>query len=324
MHGAIAIGFILDMLIGDPEWFPHPVRYIGKWISFAEGVLRKKGGNLRTSAVWLTISTVIVTVSTCALVLFLLSCIGKWALFVGVCLLNWMGFSMKCLAKEANGVAAALDEGLEAGRKRVARIVGRDTDTLTEEEIIKATIETVAENTSDGVVSPMFYSLLGGPLLLWAFKAVSTLDSMVGYMDDKYRDIGWFSAKLDDVLNFIPARLTAICLCASAWFVDKDAKNAWKIMRRDHKNHKSPNCAWPEAAVAGALHIQLGGTHDYFGVSVEKPTIGDDLQKPTRLDIKKTNYMMYFTCLIVLALFMKVDLIMEGFTYLLDCLHSIF
>ena len=174
----------------------------------------------------------------------------------------------------------------------MALIVGRDTQRLSEEEIIKATVETVAENTTDGVIAPMLYAALGGPVLLWGFKAASTLDSMVGYMDERYRDIGWSSARLDDLLNFIPARVTGPLLCLAAALTGLDGKNAWRVMRRDHACHKSPNCAWSEAAAAGALHIQLGGTHDYFGKPMEKPTIGDADRPAERSDIARAVCLM--------------------------------
>ena len=299
---ALAAGFVLDLLIGDPEWFPHPIRLIGRYIAWMEKKLRARGGNLRASAVLLTLSTVILTMAATALILWALSMLGRWPLFVGMAVIDWLGLSARNLADEARGVEAALGKGLEAGRKRVSRIVGRDTAGLSEREIICATVETVAENTTDGVVSPMMYACLGGPMLLMGFKAASTLDSMVGYLDPKYRDIGWASAKLDDLLNFIPARLCAILLCAAAFLTGLDAKNALRIVRRDHANHLSPNCAWSESAVAGALGIQLGGTHLYFGQPVEKPAIGDDRRPPERRDIKRTIRMLYVTGALTLAM----------------------
>jgi adenosylcobinamide-phosphate synthase len=192
----------------------------------------------------------------------------------------------------------------------VARIVGRDTQSLNEEEIIKATIETVAENTTDGVISPLFYAAIGGPVLLWGFKAASTLDSMVGYLDEKYRDIGWSSAKLDDVLNYLPARITALLMCLAAFFTGMDGKHAWRIVRRDHANHKSPNCAWSEAAAAGAMHIQLGGTHDYFGKPIEKPTIGDADRPAQREDIGKVNRLLYVTSGMMMAVILLIAIMM--------------
>ena len=306
---ALLIGFVLDLLLGDPKWLYHPVCIIGKYISFMEKKLRKRGGNLRKSAVFLTASTVLLTMAVVAALLLGLSLLGRIPLLIGMSLLNWMGIAVTCLAQEARGVAKALDKGVEAGRTQVARIVGRDTQSLSEEEIIKATIETVAENTTDGVISPLFYAALGGPVLLWGFKAASTLDSMVGYLDEKYRDIGWSSARLDDVLNFLPARITALLMCLSAFLTGMDGRNAWRTVRRDHANHKSPNCAWSEAAAAGAMHIQLGGTHDYFGKPIEKPTIGDADRPVQPSDIGKVNRLLYAASGLMLTLIIILSVI---------------
>jgi len=299
---ALIVGFLLDLWLGDPAWLYHPVCIIGKYISFAEKKLRARGGNLRRSAVILTASTVILAMAVVALILWTASLLGRVPLLIVMALLDWMGIAVTCMAKEARGVEKALEHGVEAGRKQVARIVGRDTQTLSEEEIIKATVETVAENTTDGVISPLFYAAIGGPVLLWGFKAANTLDSMVGYLDAHYRDIGWSSAKLDDFFNYIPARMTALLMCVSAAFCGMDGKNALRIVLRDHKNHKSPNCAWSEAAVAGALRVQLGGTHDYFGKPIEKPTIGDDDRTICPADIGQANKLLYGTSILMMAL----------------------
>ena len=290
---ALIAGYLLDLLLGDPEWLYHPVRLIGKLISALEKRLRARGGNLRKSAVILAAVTVLATMAAAALILWLLSLLGRVPMFIGMALMDWMGIAVTCMAKEARGVRKALEKGLPEARKQVARIVGRDTGNLNEEEIVKATVETVAENTTDGVISPLFWALLGGPVLLWGFKAASTLDSMVGYMDEKYRDIGWSSARLDDIMNYIPARLTALLMVCAAFLTGLDGKNAFRIVRRDHANHKSPNCAWSEAAAAGAMHIQLGGTHEYFGKPVEKPTIGDADRPADRADILRANRLLY-------------------------------
>ena len=306
---ALIAGYLLDLLLGDPEWLYHPVRLIGKYISFAEKHLRKRGGNLRISALILTASTTLLTIAAVALILWLLKLAGDVPLFIGMALLDWMGIAVTCMAKEARGVGRALKLGVGPARKQVARIVGRDTQNLTEEEIIKATVETVAENTTDGVISPILYALIGGPVLLWGYKAVNTLDSMVGYMDEKYRDIGWSSAKLDDVLNYIPARLTALLMAFAARLTGMDGKNALRIVRRDHANHKSPNSAWSEAAAAGALHIQLGGTHLYFGKPVEKPTIGDEDRPAEEEDIRRVNSLLYVTSFLMILITAAVGLL---------------
>lgn len=307
---AMLVGLLLDCLIGDPEGWPHPVIWIGKYISFMERILRRRGGNLRVSAVLLTASTVLLTMLITAVALFLARLVGEIFLFCVMCVISWTAVSEKCLAKEANGVAAALAHSVEAGRARVARIVGRDTAALNEREIICATVETVAENTTDGVIAPMLYLALGGPVLAMGFKATSTLDSMVGYIDEKYRDIGWSSARLDDILNFIPARICAMLMCTGAYLCKLDGRNALRIVKRDHANHLSPNCAWSEAAAAGALHIQLGGTHLYFGKRVEKPTIGDD-DRPTEItDIFRMNRLMAATVGIMAAIMLGIGVLL--------------
>ena len=305
---ALIAGFLLDLLLGDPEWLYHPVRLIGKYISFAEKRLRSRGGDLRKKAVILTGSTIFLTMASTALILWLLHLAGRIPLFIGMTLMNWMGIAVRCMAKEARDVERSFDRGIDAARKQVARIVGRDTDRLSEEEIIKATVETVAENTTDGVISPLFWALLGGPVLLWGFKAANTLDSMVGYMDEKYRDIGWSSAKLDDVLNYIPARLTALLMIGAAFLTILDGRNAFRMVRRDHANHKSPNCAWSEAAAAGALHIQLGGTHEYFGKPVVKPTIGDADRPSEKKDILRSVSLLYGTSILMMAIITAIGL----------------
>ncbi len=305
---ALIAGFLLDLLLGDPEWLYHPVRLIGKYISFAEKRLRSRGGDLRKKAVILTGSTIFLTMASTALILWLLHLAGRIPLFIGMTLMNWMGIAVRCMAKEARDVERSFDRGIDAARKQVARIVGRDTDRLSEEEIIKATVETVAENTTDGVISPLFWALLGGPVLLWGFKAANTLDSMVGYMDEKYRDIGWSSAKLDDVLNYIPARLTALLMIGAAFLTILDGRNAFRMVRRDHANHKSPNCAWSEAAAAGALHIQLGGTHEYFGKPVVKPTIGDADRPAEKRDIRRSVSLLYGTSILMMAIITAIGL----------------
>ena len=306
---ALLCGAVLDLLIGDPEWFYHPVRLIGKYISFAEGLAKRDHpptAVLRRRAVFVGLSTVLLTAGGTAGILCILGRLGFWPHFIGMSLISWTCLSARNLADEAEGVKRALEEGLEAGRRRVGRIVGRDTANLSRREILCATLETVAENLSDGVISPMLWLAVGGPVLGMAFKAASTLDSMIGYMDEKYRDVGWFAAKADDVWNYIPARLTALAMCLCAFPLGLDGKAAFRIMRRDHNNHLSPNCAWPESAAAGALGVQLGGTHEYFGKTVVKPTIGDDTRPPEPRDIQRLNRLMFATAGLMLAILLIV------------------
>ena len=302
---ALLIGALLDLLIGDPEWFYHPVRLIGKYISFAEKRAKRgnpPSGTLRRRAVFVACSTVLLTALVTWSVLALLGLWGFWPRFIGMCLISWMCLSARCLADEAEGVRRALEESLEAGRTRVGRIVGRDTANLSRREIICATIETVAENLTDGVISPMICIALGGPVLGMAFKAASTLDSMIGYLDEKYRDVGWFAAKADDVWNFLPARITALLMCLCAFPLGMDGRAAFRTVKRDHANHLSPNCAWSESAAAGALGVQLGGDHEYFGKTVHKPTIGDDLRAPEGADIPRVCGMMFASAALMLAI----------------------
>ena len=301
---ALLVGALMDLIIGDPEWFYHPVRLIGKYISFAEGLARRgdpPSKTLRRRAIFVACSTVLLTAAFTWGLLRLLRLWGFWPHFIGMCLISWMCLSARNLADEAEGVRKALEVSLEAGRKRVGRIVGRDTANLSRREIICATLETVAENLSDGVISPMLWLAVGGPVLGMAFKAASTLDSMIGYLDARYRDVGWFAARADDAWNWIPARLTALFMCLCAFPLGLDGRGAFRIVKRDHANHLSPNCAWPESAAAGALGVQLGGTHAYFGKTVVKPTIGDDTRPPEPEDIARLNRLMFASAGLALA-----------------------
>jgi len=312
---ALLVGAAIDLVVGDPEWFYHPVRLIGKYISFAERTAKRDDPPpkvLRRRAILVACSTVLLTAAITWGILRLLKLWGYWPHFIGMCLISWMCLSARNLADEAEGVRRALDESLEAGRKRVGRIVGRDTQNLSKREIICATLETVAENLSDGVISPMLWLAVGGPVLGMAFKAASTLDSMIGYLDEKYRDVGWFAAKADDVWNWIPARVTAGLMCLGAFMLGMDGKSAVRIVKRDHANHLSPNCAWPESAAAGALGVQLGGTHEYFGKTVVKPTIGDDTRPPEGRDIRRMNLLMFAASGLMLALIAVVAALIPG------------
>ena len=293
---ALLVGAMIDLVLGDPEWFYHPVRLIGKAVAFAEKAAKRgdpPSRVLRRRAVFVAIFTVLLTAGVTAGILLLLRRWGFWPHFIGMALISWMCLSARNLADEAEGVRRALEVSLEAGRARVSRIVGRDTANLTRCEVLCATIETVAENLTDGVISPMLYLALGGPVLGMAFKAASTLDSMIGYLNEKYRDVGWFAARADDVWNYLPARVTALAMCLAAFLVGLDGRRAFRTVRRDHANHLSPNCAWSEAAAAGALGVQLGGDHEYFGERVHKPTIGDDLRPPEGEDIRRINRLMF-------------------------------
>lgn len=309
----LAVGFLLDACFGDPLWMPHPVVFLGRAISALEKGLRRlfprtAGGELAAG----TVLAVLLPVGTFAVVfllLWLVSLIHPLVRAALECFLCYQILATKSLRAAAMEVLDALRAGpIEAARQAVGRIVGRDTSALTRPEIIRATVETVAENTSDGVVAPMFFFLLGGAPLALAYKAVNTMDSMIGYKNERYLYFGRAVARLDDAANFIPARITALLMLAAARF-GFDARGALHIWRRDRKNHASPNAGQPEAACAGALGVQLGGDAVYFGQRVQKPTLGDALRPLADDDIggavrlmNRTAVLWLVICCVVLLL----------------------
>lgn len=297
------LGFALDCLIGDPYNMPHPVRVMGKIISVLENYTRKNFQNLRLGGIFLAVTTVAVSVIVPTLILVFCY---KINLLLGSIVEGIMCFFLiapKCLKDESMKVYKALEQGdTEKARRAVSMIVGRDTDVLDRSGIIRATVETVAENTSDGVTSPLFYMSFGGAVGGFIYKAVNTLDSMVGYRDEKYADIGRFSAKLDDFVNYIPSRLTAIVMIFSSLILGLDYKNSYRIWRRDRRNHASPNSAQTEAVCAGALGVCLAGDAYYFGKLHKKPYIGDNLREIEAVDIKTANRLMYLTSFIFLLI----------------------
>lgn len=287
---ALCIGFILDFILGDPHSLWHPVQGIGSLITGTEKVLRKvfpdKKKPLQIAGLLLVIFVVSVSVLLAGLLLWIAERIQPALGFGLSCILCWQMLAAKSLKTESMKVYTALEkEGLEAGRRAVSMIVGRDTKSLSEEGVIKAAVETVAENTSDGVTAPLFYMMLAGPLGGVFYKAINTMDSMIGYRNEKYRWLGTCAARLDDIANFIPARISALFMTAAAFVLGFDGKGAWKIYRRDRHNHKSPNAAQTEAVMAGALQVQLAGDAWYFGELYKKPTIGDPIRSVRREDI---------------------------------------
>lgn len=287
---ALCIGFILDFILGDPHSLWHPVKGIGSLITGTEKVLRKifpdKKRPLQIAGLLLVLFVVSVSVLLAGLLLWIAERIHPALGFGLSCILCWQMLATKSLKTESMKVYTALEkEGLEAGRRAVSMIVGRDTKALSEEGVIKAAVETVAENTSDGVTAPLFYMMLAGPLGGVFYKAINTMDSMIGYRNEKYRWLGTCAARLDDIANFIPARISALFMTAAAFMLGFDGKGAWKIYRRDRHNHKSPNAAQTEAVMAGALQVQLAGDAWYFGELYKKPTIGDPIRPVRREDI---------------------------------------
>ncbi|MBO5329313.1 MAG: cobalamin biosynthesis protein CobD [Anaerotignum sp.] len=295
---AVLFGFLLDFLLGDPAWMPHPVVYMGKAITKLEALLRPCFPKTEKG----------VFIAGCILAVVLP--VGSLVFFGGVCLIAyrinpvfgfllqtfwcWQALAMKGLAQESRKVYLELEkEDLPAARKAVSRIVGRDTAELTEEGVTKAAVETVAENFSDGVLAPLFYMLIGGAPLAMIYKSINTMDSMVGYKNEKYLYFGRMAAKLDDAANYLPSRIAALFWILSAAVTGFDGKHAWKIWRRDCRNHASPNSAQTESACAGALGIQLAGPAYYFGKKYEKPYIGDALRPVEPKDILRANCMLY-------------------------------
>ena len=267
---------VLDLILGDPRALPHPVVAIGRLISALEPPLRRLFKNARVAGVALLAITVGVTYAVAALLIKAASAISPEAGFVAGLYLAWVSLAARSLHFESGKVAKALERGdLQQARMALSYIVGRETAQLDEPEIVRGAVETVAENTGDGVIAPLLYLMLGGPALALAYKAVNTLDSMVGYKNERYREFGWASARFDDLANYLPARLTALLMVLAAPICALSGSGAWRIMRRDCRNHTSPNSGYPEAAAAGALGVRLGGANRYFGRVVEKPTIGD-------------------------------------------------
>lgn len=297
---AFFFGFILDMIFGDPQGFPHPVRLMGGLISALEKRLldmgnrnpdrELKNGKLLAAAVLLSVYAVSSAVFIAAY--FAHPIFGACA----EAFMTYQILAAKGLKSESMKVFDRLErDDLSGARKEVSMIVGRDTDNLDAEGVTKAAVETVAENTSDGVVAPMLYCAVGGPVLGLMYKAVNTMDSMIGYKNDKYLYFGRAAAKMDDAANFIPARISAVFMLFSAFIGGFDFKNALRIYKRDRLKHSSPNSAHTEAVCAGALGVRLAGDAVYFGKTVKKPFIGEALRKIEPKDIRRANRLMYFT-----------------------------
>lgn len=309
---AILAGFVMDYFLGDPETLPHPICLIGKCISFFEKVLRESlpQTNRDTAAGGVMVVLVVLLSGVVPFgILYLCRRISLWLYFVVCCIMSWQIFAAKCLKTEAEKVRVCLERGnLVAARKQVGMLVGRNTENLTETQVIKAAVETVAENTSDGVTAPLFWMMLGGPVAGFVYKAINTMDSMVGYKNDEYLYFGRCAAKLDDAANYIPARLSAFSMIAAALLMGFDGKNAWRIWKRDRRKHSSPNSAQTESACAGALHIQLGGNAYYFGKLYEKPFLGDHDRSVEQEDISRSCRLMYGTSVFMLTVLELIGL----------------
>ena len=314
---ACVAGFFLDFIFGDPEWLYHPVRLIGKGISFGERQLRKlcssnKSGRELVAAgavLWVCIAGISFLLPLGLLILA--QKIHPVLRFVLETFWCYQIIAARCLCKESVKVYDRLKaDDLPGARRAVSMIVGRDTENLSAEGVTKAAVETVAENTSDGVTAPLIYMLIGGAPLGFLYKAVNTMDSMLGYKNDKYLYFGRVPAKMDDVFNYIPSRVTALFMIVAAFFCGLDGKNAWRIYRRDRRKHASPNAAQTEAVCAGALRVRLAGDAVYFGKLYKKEFIGDSLRPIEPEDIKRTGRLMYVTAVLMLIVFGAVKSIM--------------
>jgi len=300
---AVLAGGLLDLLLGDPHGLYHPVQLIGKGISFFESLFRKlfpegKAGE-RTAGVFTAVCVIILSTLVPSLILMAFYHINFWLGFALETFWCYQLLAARSLHDESMKVYRAVKTGdLQQARKAVSMIVGRDTERLDMTGVTKAAVETVAENASDGVVAPLLFLMIGGAVGGFFYKSVNTMDSMIGYVNDRYRWFGTFAAKLDDVLNFIPARVSAVLMVLAAFLTGHDGKNAWKIMKRDRLKHASPNSAHTEAAMAGALDVQLAGDAWYFGVLHRKPYIGDPIREITPEDIPASNRIMYVTAVL--------------------------
>jgi len=305
----LILAIILDLLIGDPYWFKHPVIYIGKLISKLDKVGRKVCKSRRQIKAFGGVIVAIVAFSSFVVPFIILKVSNNFFLLYHILniILIWTTIAARCLHKEGLKVYDALFKNdIYDARVKLSYIVGRDTKELSMYEIVRADVETIAENTSDGVIAPILYAILGGAPLAMMYKGINTMDSMLGYMNEKYKYIGFFPAKVDDVFNFIPAMITGFLICLAAPLAGGNVVQSIKVMIRDRKNHKSPNCAYPEGAVAGAMRVQLGGINVYFGEKMYKPTIGNkiiELGKEHIIDTIKLMYGSMFYLAIICVLY---------------------
>ena len=303
--GACTAGFVLDFIFGDPSWLYHPVRIIGKGIELGERILRKlfreKHLVLAGAVLWVIIAGLSFLIPLG--LLFLAQKIHPGVRFALETFWCFQILAGRSLCRESGKVYDRLQEDdLPGARHAVSMIVGRDTESLTGEGVTKAAVETVAENTSDGVTAPLIYMMIGGAPLGFLYKAVNTMDSMLGYKNDRYLYFGRIPAGMDDIFNYIPARITALAMIAAAYLTGLDGRNAWRIYRRDRKKHASPNAAQTESVCAGALRVQLAGDAVYFGKLYKKELIGDRLRPIEPRDIKRAQRLMYVTALLLLLL----------------------
>ncbi len=303
---SLIIGYILDLIIGDPQGYPHPIRLIGKLIEYVEKSLRKKCKSQKDELIagtllWFTV--VFLSFIIPFLILYAAAKINLILYIVAESIMCYYILAVKSLKDESMKVYYPLkNNNIGEAKHYLSFIVGRDVERLNSSQITKAAVETVAENTADGVIAPMIFIMLGGAPLGFLYKGINTLDSMVGYKNEKYINMGKFSAIADDVFNFIPSRIAAWLMIMSSYIFKMDYRNAYKIYIRDRYNHKSPNSAQTESVCAGALNLMLGGNSYYGNILVEKPTIGDNNKEAEAEDIIRANKLMYATSILCLVL----------------------
>lgn len=313
---AIVIGFIIDILVGDPQGFPHPVVLIGKMIDIFEKMVResfprtKFGERAAGAVLWFLVATISAMLP---LIVLMVAARIHIALEIAIeSIMCWQILATRSLSDESMKVHNALiKKDIHGARSAVGMIVGRDTDSLDEKGIIRATVETISENTSDGVVAPLLFLAIGGAPLGFLYKAINTMDSMLGYIDPPYTNIGFIPAKMDDIFNFIPARLSALNMLVAGKLLQMDVKNGFKIFKRDRYKHASPNSAQTESVCAGLLGVRLAGNAYYRGVLHEKPYIGDAIREIEIEDIRRAIKLLYVTALISLVLFVGVSAIIR-------------
>jgi adenosylcobinamide-phosphate synthase len=301
--------FLLDLAVGDPRWFPHPVVLMGKFISRGESLLwTGKAWQDFICGMAVSLALLALAVGAAWALLYFLTFLPPLIAFVLTAGLASTTLATRGLLDAITRIETPLRSGrLVKAREMLAHIVGRDTSALNEDKVLRASLESLAENTSDGIVAPLFYLFLGGIPLAMAYKAVNTLDSMIGYRTERYFYFGKFAARLDDVANFIPARLTALLMVIATFLVRLNAGLALRVLRRDHANHLSPNAGYPEAALAGALGIRLGGPSVYFGKEVWKPTMGDDFTPVNIEMLKEARSLCLVTAILSLVTFVLIS-----------------
>jgi len=300
----LATAYVIDRVVGDPRSLPHPVVIIGWWITRLEWLIRacvKQEKHLKAAGVLFPLLIVAGSYAIVWLIIWAGALVSPWLAFALSAWLISTTIATKGLADAGLEIMGHLQAGdIPAARRSLSMVVGRDTEHLNESEICRGAVETVAENIVDAIVSPLIYAAIGGAPLAMAYRATNTLDSMLGYKNEKYRNLGWASARFDDVANYIPARLTALLLLAASWLLRLDVRQSWRIIRRDAHLHPSPNSGLPEAAVAGALGVQLGGFNTYQGIPSERARLGDEHRPLRSDDVRMTVRMMYCSSLLCL------------------------